>query len=150
MRLLLQRLSHDSDSTIGALRVNGVDECYTVEDQPRKEKVQGETRIPAGVYKLKLRTVGGFHERMLAKYGPVFHKGMLWLQDVPGFQFILIHTGNTDKDTEGCIIVGQTVNPNGRGGGTLSNSRVAYDRLYPMVRDAVLRGEDVEIEVVDD
>jgi len=150
MKLLLQRRSHDADSTIGDLYVNGHFECHIVEDEPRLEKVSGETRIPAGVYKIKLRTVGGFHERTLVKYGPVFHRGMLWLQDVPGFQYILIHTGNTEKDTEGCLIVGQSVNQNGRGGGTVSNSRAAYERLYPMVRDAILRGEDVEIQMVDD
>ena len=66
-----------------------------------------ETCIPEGEYEIKLRTVGGFNERYTKKY-PTMHRGMLWLQDVPGFEYILIHQGNTDEHTSGCLIVGDT------------------------------------------
>lgn len=153
MRLRLERVSSDADSTIGHLFVDGRFICATVEDEFRRDKVAKETRIPAGTYRIKLRAIGGFHMRYQEFYdkvlGPGWHKGMLWLQDVPNFQYILIHKGNTDDDTEGCIIVGLTANVNPQGGGTVINSRPAYELLYPMVRDALLRGETVDIDVVD-
>lgn len=149
MNLRLERLSSDGDSTIGSLFVDGKFICATVEDEFRADKLIHETRIPAGTYGIKLRAVGGFHERTLARYGADWHKGMLWLQNVPGFEFILIHTGNTDDDTSGCIIVGMTANVNADGGGSIANSRPAYEKLYPIVRDALLRGETVQISVVD-
>lgn len=149
MEIHLARMSCDNDSTLGRLYVDDTFACHTVEDEPRSIKVRGETRIPAGRYQIKLRTVGGFHARALAKYG-AWHKGMLWLQDVPGFEYILIHTGNTEKDTDGCIIVGSGVIPNGRGGGSVTGSVDAYKKLYPMVRDELLAGRQVWITVADE
>ena len=98
MELEVLRFSSQKDSTNGILF--DVTEgrkflSYTLEDEYRKEKVAGETRIPAGTYKITLRTTGGFHGRYEKKYGQM-HKGMLWVRDVPNFEYILIHTGNTD------------------------------------------------------
>ena len=69
----------------GMLFIDGKFECYTLEDQYQAVKVMHETCIPEGTYKLKLRTVGGFNSRYTKKY-PTFHRGMLWLEDVPGFE----------------------------------------------------------------
>lgn len=149
MNLTLIRTTSDADSTLGELLINGVRVCYTVEDEYRAKKQMHETRIPAGTYEIKLRTVGGFHNKFLAKFGPNFHRGMLWLQDVPGFEFILIHTGNTDDDSSGCIIVGTSRVKNNSGGGTVSRSVEAYQNVYPGVRDALLRGEKVTITIED-
>lgn len=150
MELLLQRNSHDDNSSLGSLSIDGRPECYVVEDEPRLKKVKGETRIPAGRYEIKLKPASRFDARMTAKYGATWHRGMLWLQNVPGFEFILIHTGNTEKDTEGCLIVGRNKVPNGKGGGSVSGSAIAYEALYPKVRDAILRGEKVFITVRDE
>lgn len=153
MNLRLERLSSDDDSTIGSLFIDGRFMCATVEDEFRATKQVHETRIPAGVYGIKLRAEGGFHERYAAYYGKKFgadwHRGMLHLQQVPGFEYILIHTGNTDDDSSGCIIVGLTANLNAEGGGSVAQSRAAYEKLYPIVRDALLRGEQVSITIVD-
>ena len=71
---------------------------------------------------------------------------MLWLQDVPGFTFILIHTGNTDQHTSGCYIVGETQQDLDKGkDGFVGNSGNAYKKMYPKVVDAILQGEDVEM-----
>ena len=78
-----------------------------LEDEYRDGKVMGETCIPEGTYDVKPRTEGGFHNRYTAKYGD-FHKGMLHVQDVPNFEFILIHTGNTDEHTAGRLLLGET------------------------------------------
>ena len=105
--------------------------------------IDDETMSPT--YKIKLRNEGGFHTRYAAKYGD-WHKGMLWLQDVPGFEWILIHTGNTDQHTSGCYIVGETQQDLDKGkDGFVGNSGNAYKKMYPKVADAILQGEDVEI-----
>ena len=115
MQLEVVRFSSERDSTNGLLfDITG--ECrnflsYTLEDEYRKEKVMHETRIPAGTYKVTLRTVGGFHAKYTERYGEM-HKGMLWVCDVPGFEYILIHTGNTDEHTSGCLLVGDSQNNN--------------------------------------
>ena len=72
---------------------------------------------------------------------------MLWLQDVPGFTFILIHTGNTDQHTSGCYIVGETQQDLDKGkDGFVGNSGVAYKKMYPKVKDAIKAGEEVTIK----
>lgn len=144
MKLELIRDSSDKQRTLGHINLDTQRQCYTVEDEYRAVKVMDETRIPEGTYAIKLRTVGRFHEKFLEKFGAHFHRGMLWLQDVPGFEFILIHTGNTDGDTSGCIIVGEQRLPTGVGA-----SAAAYKALYPKVRDAILRGEATTITITD-
>ena len=74
---------------------------------------------------------------------------MLWLMDVPGFEYILIHCGNTDDDTAGCILVGDGVHENVTTRGYLSASVSAYTRLYPQIAAAIERGERVTIKVED-
>ena len=110
MKLEVLRISSESDSTSGLVFdiTNGRKFlCYSLEDEYRNDKVMHETRVPAGTYKILLRKEGGFHGRYTKKYGD-FHKGMLHVQDVPGFKWILIHTGNTDEHTSGCLIVGDS------------------------------------------
>ncbi len=146
MKLLLRRFSTSGDDTLGILHVDDVWQCYTLEDEARTVKVFGETRIPDGIYKIILRTVGGFHKRYTKRY-PDMHKGMLWLQDVPNFEYILIHTGNRDDDTAGCILVGSNANDNTVDEGRIGGSRDAYRKMYPAIAKAILDGEDVEIEI---
>ena len=78
------------------------------------------------------------------------HKGMLWVRDVPGFEYILIHTGNTDEHTAGCLIVGNTQSTNfGDSDGFIGSSNTAYKRIYPAIASALESGEYVEITYVD-
>jgi hypothetical protein len=117
--------------------------AYTLEDEYREEKVKGETRIPSGTYKITLRTTGGFHARYTKKYGSM-HKGMLWVRDVPNFEYILIHTGNTDEHTAGCLLVGDTQKD-----GFTGASTSAYKRIYPPIAEVLERGEEVTITYID-
>ena len=117
--------------------------AYTLEDEYREEKVKGETRIPAGTYKITLRTTGGFHARYTKKYGSM-HKGMLWVRDVPNFEYILIHTGNTDEHTAGCLLVGDTQKD-----GFTGASTSAYKRIYPPIAEALESGDEVTITYID-
>ena len=123
--------------------------AYTLEDEYRETKEKGETRIPAGTYKIKLRKEGGFHGRYTTKYGSM-HKGMLHVQDVPGFDYILIHKGNTDEHTDGCLLVGNTQTENiGTKDGFIGASGDAYKRIYPPIAKVLEDGGDVEITYVD-
>ena len=94
------------DATNGLLFIDGKFECYTLEDEYRTVKVMHETCIPEGTYPIEFRTVGGFDAKYTKRYGADFHKGMLWIRGVPEFEYILIHTGNTDSHTSGCLLVG--------------------------------------------
>lgn len=153
MKLEVLRISSQKDSTNGIL-FDITDGrkflAYTLEDEYRDEKVMSETRIPAGTYKITLRTVGGFHSRYEAKYGNDFHKGMLWVKDVPGFEYILIHTGNTDEHTAGCLLVGSSQNENlTKKDGFIGASTTAYKRIYPPIAEALEKGKEVTITYID-
>jgi|TARA_R110002012_G_scaffold308613_1_gene514957 hypothetical protein len=151
MKLQVLRFSSESDSTNGLLFdiTEGVKFlAYTLEDEKRDEKVMSETRIPAGTYEVKLRTEGGHHNKYSSRYGSM-HKGMLWLQDVPNFKWILIHCGNTDEHTAGCLLVGDSQENNQiKENGFIGSSSNAYKRIYPSIAEAI-ENEKVTIEYID-
>lgn len=151
MKLELRRFSSQSESTLGNFFV--MDEhpsflCFTLENEFQAKKVAGETRIPAGTYQLGLRTEGGFNDRYKSRF-PDIHKGMLHLLDVPNFEYILIHCGNTEADTAGCILVGDSVTQNVSRDGLIANSVDAYKRIYPSIADALVQGQKVSISILD-
>jgi len=153
MKLKVLRYNSEADSTNGLLfEVNDLGNqflCYTLEDEKRVLKVKGETRIPAGIYNIELRKEGGFHKRYSKKYSDI-HIGMLHIVDVPGFEFILIHTGNTDEHTSGCLIVGDSQENNTIiKDGFVGKSVNAYRRIYPKIAKAIDNGEKVTIEYID-
>lgn len=153
MKLKVLRFSSEKDSTHGLLfEENDLGNqflCYTLEDEQRALKVRGETRVPAGVYNVELRKEGGFHERYSKKY-PGLHRGMLHVVDVPNFEYILIHTGNTDEHTAGCLIVGDSQENNGvLKDGFVGKSVNAYRRIYPRIAKAIESGKQVTIKYID-
>lgn len=130
-QLILKRIATGPDASIGILSLvepSGFHRplAFTLEDEARTKKVWGETRIPAGSYDLAYRTEGGHHARYAEKFAAI-HKGMLWLQNVPGFEWILIHIGNSDDDTAGCILVGDSADLRSW---TIGRSTDAYKRVY--------------------
>jgi len=166
MKLQLLRINSGIDATSGILfQVHPEGDktflCYTLEDQAQEKKVYAETRIPADTYDIRFRTVGGFHTRYEKQYGTGFHKGMLELHNkgqdsVVGsgdmtFQYILIHKGNSsDPHSAGCILVGDAQDNNDiKPEGWISYSGQAYERVYSIIRDALLGGASVEIEIID-
>lgn len=98
LELKLTRKWFSARETIGELSAEGLVLCYTLEDvvRPKGEKVYGSTAIPAGRYQVKVTMSARFKKEL-----PI-------LLDVPMFEGIRIHGGNTYKDTEGCILVGAT------------------------------------------
>ena len=153
MKLKVLRFSSQEDSTSGLLFLEGdlglEFLCYTLEDERRILKIKGESRVPAGTYKIELRTQGGFHEKYKKKYR-TFHKGMLHVTNVPNFEYILIHTGNTDEHTAGCLLVGDSQENNVIiKDGFIGKSVNAYKRIYPNISKAISRNEEVTIEYID-
>ncbi len=138
MLIEVNRIKSDSDATLSTVFIDGRFECFGLEDQYRSDKVAGETRIPQGRYKVGVRDVGGFHGRYSEKF-PDFHRGMLQVLNVPNFEYILIHIGNTDEDTAGCLLVGQ----NGITSGELSigSSTKGYKALYNKCIQAAIDGQ---------
>jgi len=160
MNLELLRFSSTKDSTSGILSLikeDGSKEflAYTVEDPYREKKVKHITRFADGRYQIKFRSVGGFHSRYLKRYGADYHKGMLELQDVKGYsdeeyKYILIHSGNSANSSSGCIIIGDTQTNNQiKEFGWVGSSRNNYLRTYQIIRDALLKGDEVWINVID-
>lgn len=107
MNLELHRIAKLPKYTIGKLYIDGKYFCDTLEDTDRgldwkdsaayirEKKIHSETAIPKGTYKL------------IVNYSPRFKRNLPRLLDVPGFDGILIHRGNTAADTAGCILVGE-------------------------------------------
>lgn len=148
MKLEVIRFNKREDSTNGLL-FDITDErkflCYTLEDEGREEKVYGETCIPEGEYRLGLRREGGFHARYSKRFRSI-HLGMVEVLDVPNFTHILLHCGNTDEDTSGCLLVGDTQHNNSmEKNGFIGRSTKAYMRIYPAIAEALDKGEEVTI-----
>ena len=137
MHILVNRLKSNKDATLSLVSIDNVPECHGLEDEFREIKVDGETRIPAGIYRIGVRCVGGFDRRYAQRF-PDMHQGMLQVLDVPGFEYILIHIGNTDEDTAGCLLVGfgELFSPEIK----VFNSTSAYKSLYEKVIQAALDG----------
>ena len=113
MKILIKRLHKTENSTIGELSIDGKFECYTLEDIEREVKVKSETAIPKGTYIVGI-TLSNRFKRLL----PI-------LINVPNFEGVRIHSGNSNHDTEGCILVGTT-----RTKDFIGNSRLAFEKLF--------------------
>ena len=131
MKIEVRRELGTEGFTSGTMTVDGVFECFTLEDEVRDgEKVYGETAIPAGVYKV----VVSFSQR--------FQRELPLLLSVPNFEGVRIHPGNTSNDTQGCILVGVTQVP-----GSVGSSRLAFGVLFPKIHSAWMGHEDIWLKV---
>lgn len=146
MKLELRRIARKETYTVGRLFVNGRYVCDTLEDKDRDEnrngvfdngeqKVYARTAIPNGTYAVTLEHSPKFSPRYGGRKVPRLH-------NVPHFEGILIHTGNTANDSSGCILVG-TNSATGR----VSGSLAAFNKLLPMLEQASARKEEITITV---
>lgn len=119
-------------STPGDLSLNGVFQCHTLEDVVRPDgvKVFGETAIPHGVWPLTLR------------YSPHFEREMIHIEPIPNFTDVMIHNGNTDAQTLGCILVGQTESLDWVG-----NSKAALAALERKLIPLLKAGEAIHLTI---
>ena len=143
MRILLQRHALKAGYTIGRMEVNGRYFCDTLEDTDRglREsmtedeiaalKVKGATAIPTGTYRIDMQT-----------RSPRFGRVLPRLVSVKGYAGVLIHSGNTAADTEGCILVGEN-----RERGKVLNSRATLEHLLVFLRAAQAEGEEIELTI---
>lgn len=132
MKLRLERSWCGPSCTIGQLMVDGVTECFTLEDVVRTgEKVYGKTAIPAGSY------------NVVITQSRRFKRDLPLVENVPGFEGIRIHPGNTAEDTDGCILVGRTKGPTWVG-----ESRAAFSAIFDKIKEALDAGDKVTLEVV--
>ena len=134
MELTLNRIFLGSSATIGELLVNDKHLCDTLEDRvrPEGEKVYGKTAIPEGTYEVKLT------------HSPRFKKILPEILNVPNFSGIRIHTGNSSKDTEGCILVGTW---DGEKEDWISDSRIAFEKLMSLLQKAEDKKESITITI---
>lgn len=139
MKIKLVRIAFKETYTIGKLYVDGKYVCDTIEDKDRgldnsmtvneilRRKIKGQTAIPTGHYNIEIT------------YSPKFKRMMPLLLAVKGFSGIRIHSGNTSKDSEGCLLVGKNTQV-----GMVLESRDTYQRLF-----AMMQGEkNITIDIV--
>jgi hypothetical protein len=131
MNIILRRDVLTPEFTLGRMALDNGWQCYTVEDAVRDAKIPGKTAIPYGRYKVII-TLSQRFKRML----PL-------LVDVPNYEGVRIHPGNTAEDTEGCILPGRVRTPDGVG-----DSRIAFNELHKQIEQALLDGEQCWIDIV--
>ena len=131
MQLLLNREPSNGVCTLGRLYVDGVFECYTLEDIVRAEKIPHQTAIPGGSYEV------------IVNHSNRFGVDMPLLLNVPGFDGIRIHPGNTAADTDGCILVGAILGAN-----SVGDSRRAFNRLFAKINNNYVMGRQTFINIV--
>lgn len=154
MRLTLDRKWKKSTYSVSILYVDGVRFCETIEDRDRglkqsdapdwirAKKVAGETAIPTGTYRVRLDIVSPKYAGV--KWYKDFCGGrMPRLMDVPGFDGILIHPGNTALDSWGCILPGKNTAV-----GKVTSSRDTFSALYKKMLAAAKKGEEITITIV--
>ena len=119
MLIKVKRFEFKDTHTIGKMYVDGIYECYTLEDAVRNgTKIIGKTAIPIGTYKL------------IIDASTRFKQDMPHILDVPDFTGVRIHAGNTSADTDGCILLGSTW----AGKDFIGNSKIAYKKFFDKLK----------------
>lgn len=130
------RFSDDNVSTKGLLYINDSFQCFTLEDPYQDEKIKGKTRIPNGIYELGIKESSPMSDKYEKRF-PESHKGMIWIKGIPNFENVYFHIGNTAKDTEGCVLVGETFTTDGM----LASSTNAYIDFYDTVIESIKKSK---------
>ena len=134
MELRLDRYDKQSQRTLGKLYVDGLLTCLTLEDTVRAPgvKIAGQTAIPYGRY------------RVTMTFSPKFLVLLPLVNDVPGFDGIRIHPGNTEENTEGCILVGQKTD-----GTSISGTSFAYGEIIMFIYHAWMSNQEIWLTIQD-
>jgi hypothetical protein len=154
MKIKVERRWPKPTYTIGRMYIDGLYYCNTLEDRDRgllqshhkdyirAHKVQGETAIPKGTYGVTLNVTSPKYAAV-SWYWQLCRGKMPRLLNVPGFDGILIHPGNTALDTLGCILVGKNTKV-----GKLTDSKETFKAVYKRLKEAADKGEEITIEIV--
>jgi hypothetical protein len=137
MKIELKRFYEGRKYTLGLFCIDGIFECFALEDTVRVPfvKVAGETAIPEGTYKVILD--------MSQRFGKI----MPHILDVPQFEGIRIHAGNTAKDTEGCILLGTSCERMDSDDGDVGKSLIAFNAFFGKLQKAIENKEEVSINI---
>jgi len=130
LRIDVKRVAKKSDYTIGKLYIEGQYLCDTLEDAVRPEKIQGKTAIPEGTY------------QVIMSMSNRFKKVMPLLLDVPNYAGVRIHSGNTAKDTEGCILLGKNTQV-----GMITDSRLWTEVFYSKLNGYIDDGYSIFLTI---
>ena len=153
MKLLLDRKWKKNTYTIGILYVDGIRFCEVCEDKDRglkqtdtlstikKKKVYGETAVPTGIYNIRMDIISPKYAG-ISWYQKVCRGRMPRLENVPGFEGILIHPGNSALDSLGCLLPGRNTIK-----GQVTSSRDTFEKLFKKMKAAYDRGEKITIEI---
>jgi translation elongation factor EF-4 len=122
--------------------------CFTLEDAFNEPKIKGKTRIPAGKYKVDWKSEP---TPLTIKYRQRYDyfNWHLEVKDVPDFSHVYIHVGNSHKDTDGCILVGDSLTNQGTQSDFLGNSRQAFNRVYNKLASILNKGEKLTLTISD-
>lgn len=137
-RILIERIKNSDEGCIGNLYLIPYGKrkkffCNTLEDPVRPQKIKGDTAIPEGSYPIAIT------------YSPKFKRYMPEVLNVPNFEGIRIHSGNTKKDTSGCILVGVLV----KGKFLVIRSRETFNKLFKWIcEELVINNNNVTLEIV--
>lgn len=154
MRLRVERRWKKETYTIGVLFVDGIRFCETLEDKDRglkqtdslsyikTRKVYQETAIPTGVYEVAMNITSPKYSAS-PWYWKLCQGKVPRLLNVPGWEGVLLHTGNTALDTAGCLLTGRNTKV-----GQLTESKATYEKLYKKMKAAYDKGEKITIEIV--
>lgn len=139
MKLLLTRHRYTATATFGRLYVDGVFQCFTLEDtvRPTGIKVKNDTAIPAGEYKVS-HYVSPRFKRVL----PIIYTeddGVTLKSNGIEFRYTLFHSGNKIEDTSGCVLVGEVEKV-----GYIENSRKAETALMKKLKG----NENITLEII--
>lgn len=153
MEILIKRIAKRETYTIGKMYINNKYVCDTLEDTDRglaqsmsvteiaSKKIKHRTAIPTGTYTITVNVKSNRYSK--SKWYVDFCNAMMpRFINVPGYDGILIHPGNTDKNTSGCILVGKNTIV-----GKLTESRATFKKLYPMLKDAANKGEKISVTI---
>ena len=143
MEIQVNRIARKDGYTIGRMSLNGVYLCDTLEDTDRSlnaamsldeilsKKRKGITAIPTGKYDVILT------------FSPRFKRVLPLLLSVKGYEGVRVHAGNTNKDTEGCLLVGEN-----KAKGQVINSRATLEKLMSVLLECEKRKEKISITIV--
>ncbi len=147
--LTVLRYSDDGATTVGLLYLNGFFYCYTLEDAHRDVKIMGETRIPAGKYEIDFNRADTNLTLKYRNANPEWFKYHLEIKKIPGFQGVYIHNGGTHKDTDGCLLVSDSLSVS-EANKSLTNSKNTFKRLYIYIKEELDKGTKVRLIMRDE
>ncbi|AMP65611.1 hypothetical protein FDN68_07275 [Campylobacter jejuni] len=150
MKITINRRYTGKTCVIGKFKVLDDDdkilfECFSLEEDKEGLESGKDLRIPTGVYNLRRHSPSRFENtlRSITKKDDTMIN--VYNDDVPSSRAILIHWGNTDKDTQGCILLGLTKDNNNE---SVGQSRQACKEFYDLMHGKNL--EDIKLEITNE